>query len=98
MEKYDPYKEHPYAERWTGSVKDLVRKVAYSDARYSAIDKSGAWVRLNLDSDALMYIESPDGENLEDAQNQKEARIILSNYRKLYAATTYPKPLHTYEK
>jgi hypothetical protein len=34
MEKYDPYKEHPYAEHWTGSVKDLVQKVAYSDARY----------------------------------------------------------------
>ena len=82
MEKYDPYKEHPYAEHWTGSVKDLVRKVAYSDARYSAIDKSGAWVRLNLDSDALMYIESPDGENMYDARNQKEARQILSAIRK----------------
>ena len=82
MENYDPYKEHPYAEHWTGSVKDLVRKVTYSDARYSAIDKSGAWVRLNLDSDALMYIESPDGENMYDARNQKEARQILSAIRK----------------
>jgi hypothetical protein len=82
MEKYDPYKEHPYAERWTGSVKDLVRKVAYSDARYSAIDKSGAWVRLNLDNDALMYIESPDGENVYEARNQKEARQLLSAIRK----------------
>jgi hypothetical protein len=58
MESYDPYKEHPYAEHWTGSVKDLVHKIAWSDARYSAIDKSGAHVRLNLDSDALMFIES----------------------------------------
>jgi hypothetical protein len=82
MEKYDPYKEHPYAEHWTGSVKDLVRKVAYSDARYSAIDKSGAHVNLNLDSDCLMYIESPDGENVYEAMNQKEARQILSAIRK----------------
>ena len=83
MKDYDPYKEHPYAEHWTGSVKDLVHKVAWSDARYSAIDvKSGAHVRLNLDSDALMYIESPDGENLHDARNQEEARQILSAYRK----------------
>jgi hypothetical protein len=82
MEKYDSYKEHPYAEHWTGSVKDLVRKVAYSDARYSAIDKSGAWVRLNLDNDALMYIESPDGENVYEARNQKEARQLLSAIRK----------------
>lgn len=83
MEKYDPYKEDPHAEHWTGSVKDLVQKVAYSDARYSAIDvKSGAHVRLNLDNDALMYIESPDGENLYDARNQKEARRILSILRK----------------
>ena len=82
MENYDPYKEHPYAEHWTGSVKDLVRKVTYSDARYSAIDKSGAWVCLNLDSDALMYIESPDGENMYDARNQKEARGILAGLRR----------------
>ena len=82
MENYNPYKEHPYAEHWTGSVKNLVRKVAYSDARYSAIDKSGAWVRLNLDSDALMYIESPDGENVYEARNQKEARQLLSAIRK----------------
>lgn len=83
MEKYDPYKEYPYAEHWTGSVKDLVRKIAHSDARYSAIDtKSGAHIRLNLDSDALMYIESPDGENLYDALNQREARQILSTLRK----------------
>jgi len=83
MENYDPYKEHPYAERWSGSVKDLVKKVAYSDARYSAIDtKSGAHVQLNLSDKVLMYIESPDGENLYDAYNQKEARQILSALRK----------------
>ena len=83
MERYDPYKEHPYAERWTGTVKDLVAKVRWSDARYSAIDvKSGAHIFLNLDSDALMYIESPDGENLHDVQSQREARHILSCYRK----------------
>jgi hypothetical protein len=83
MDNYDPYKEHPYAEHWTGSVKDLVQKIAYSDARYSAIDvKSGAHVRLNLDDEVLMHIESPDGENLYDAYSQKEARHILSRLRK----------------
>ncbi len=83
MGNYDPYKTHPYAEKWTGSVKDLVDKVANSDARYSAIDaKSGAHVHLNLDSVCLIFIESPDGENLYDAQNQKEARHILSCLRK----------------
>lgn len=80
---YDPYAEHPYAERWHGSVEALVNKVAYSDARYSAIDcESGAHVSLNLDSDALMHIESPDGENLLDAQSMREARQILSDFRK----------------
>ena len=83
MKKYDPYTEHPYAEKWTGSVKDLVHKVAYSDARYSAIDaKTGAHINLNLDSNCLMYVESPDGKNLYDARNQKEARQILSAIRK----------------
>lgn len=83
MKNHDPYTEHPYAEHWTGSVKDLVRKVAYSDARYSAIDtKSGAHINLNLGSEELMHIESPDGENLYDAYNQKEARQILSALRK----------------
>ena len=82
-ETYDPTKEHPYAEKWTGNIRDLVKKVRYSDARYSAIDaKSGAHIRLNLDSDALMYIESPNGENLHDALSMREAEHILSAYRK----------------
>jgi hypothetical protein len=83
MEKYNPYLEHPFAERWTGNIKDLVRKIAYSDARYSAIDAySGAHINLNLDSNCLMYIETPDGEELLDALNQKEAREILARFRR----------------
>jgi hypothetical protein len=83
MEKYDPYIEHPFAEHWTGSVKDLVRKVAYSDARYSAIDtKSGAHIFLNLDDEVLMHIASGDGEEMYYAMNQKEARQILAGLRR----------------
>jgi hypothetical protein len=73
--------EDKYAEHWTGSVKDLVAKVARSDARYSAYDKSGAHIRLNLNDEALMYIISPDGENMYDAYTQKEAIKILSDIR-----------------
>jgi len=83
MENYDPYKEHPFAEHWTGSVKDLVRKVAYSDARYSAIDtKSGAHVTLNLSDEILMFVETGDGENMYDAYSQREARKILAGLRR----------------
>jgi hypothetical protein len=83
MEKYNPYLEHPFAERWTGSIKDLVHKIAWSDARYSAIDAySGAHINLNLGAEALMYIESPSGENLLDAMTQKEAREILADFRR----------------
>ena len=83
MEKHNPYFEHPYAERWTGNIKDLVSKIAYSDARYSAIDAySGAHINLNLDSNCLMYIETPDGEEMLDALNQKEAREILADFRR----------------
>jgi hypothetical protein len=75
--------EDKYAEVWTGNVRDLVRKIASSDARYSAIDaRSGAHVRLNLDSDALMYVTSPDGENLIDCQSMHEARQALAIYRR----------------
>ena len=83
MENYDPYKAHPYAEHWTGNVKDLVHKVAWNDARYSAIDtKSGAHVFLNLDDEVLMHIATGDGEEMYYAMNQKEARQILAGLRR----------------
>jgi hypothetical protein len=83
MKPYNPYTEDKYAERWTGNIKDLVSKIAYSDARYSAIDAySGAHLRLNLDDEPLMYIESPDGQNNIDALNQKEAKEILADFRR----------------
>jgi hypothetical protein len=83
MKKYDPYKEHPYAEHWTGSVKDLVRKVAYSDARYSAIDtKSGATIFLDPNNLSIILIESPNGENMYDAYSQRQASKILAGLRR----------------
>ena len=82
MDKYDPYKEHPYAEHWTGNVKDLVHKVVTVDARYSAIDKSGAHIFLDPNDLSIILVESPSGEALHDAFNQREARHILSCYRK----------------
>ena len=73
-----------------GNVSDLVNRVAASDARATFIDsKTGARIRINIDGldgateqDEPFYIESPDGENLYDAYNRKEARMILSNIRK----------------
>lgn len=77
-------------EKWTGSVKDLVDAVGDSDARRGPIvdAKSGAKIWMNLDGsddpDATepFYIESPDGDNLYDANNRREAEMILSNIRK----------------
>ena len=73
--------------KWEGNVRDLVRAVAGSDARTTYIDTSGAKIRINIDSaeeetDEPFYIESPDGENLYDAYNRKDAIMILSNIRK----------------
>ncbi len=74
---------------WVGNVRDLVRAVAGSDARATYIDtKTGAKIRINIDggdfeeNDEPFYIESPDGENLYDAYNRKDAIMILSNIRK----------------
>ena len=71
---------------WTGSVHDLVAKVAASDARATYVDsKTGATIRINIDSaeeegDEPFYIEH--GDNLYDANNRKEAEMILENIRK----------------
>lgn len=75
--------------RWEGNVRDLVTAVASSDARTTYIDaKTGAKISINigggdfLETDEPFYIESPDGENLYDAYNRKDAVMILSNIRK----------------
>lgn len=78
--------------KWTGNVRDLVNRVASSDARETFIDaKSGAKIRINIDGvdedEAYgkaepFYIESPDGDNLYDAYDRKEAVMILSNIRR----------------
>lgn len=78
--------------KWTGNVRDLVATVAGSDARTTYVDKSGAKIRINIDGGGYdddtgdvgepFYIESPDGENLYDAFDRKEAVMILSNIRR----------------
>jgi hypothetical protein len=79
---------------WKGNVRDLVTRVADSDARSTYVDdKTGAKIRINIDGGDFdedtgeligepFYIESPDGENLYDAFNRKEAIMILSNIRR----------------
>jgi len=85
----------------TGSVRDLVNTGADSDARLGFVtDKvSGAKVAMNisgaedaLESDEPFYIESPDGENLYDAYNRREAVRILTNIR---SGDPYPDLHHT---
>lgn len=81
---------------WTGTVEDLVDTVGDSDARLGSVtDKvTGAkiWMNLNgIDDPALseeeleklepFYIESPDGDNLYDAYDRKEAVKMLTNIR-----------------
>lgn len=78
--------------RWEGNVRDLVATAACSDARTRYIDeKTGAKISINISDVAdpnfagvfePFYIESPDGENMYDAYDRKEARMILSNIRK----------------
>jgi hypothetical protein len=83
MKDYDVYKEHPFAEHWTGSVKDLVRKVAWSDARYSTVDtKSGAHICLDPNDLSNILIETSDGENMYDGFTQDYARKILAGLRR----------------
>jgi len=77
---------------WTGTVTDLVNTVGSSDARLGPVtDKiSGAKIWMNIDSDPdpeyrgvkePFYIESPDGDNLYDARNRREAIMMLRNIR-----------------
>ena len=78
--------------RYEGTVKDLVSYVARTDARETVVDaRTGAEIRINIDGidydeqwgePEPFYIEY--GDNLYDAYNRKEARMILSNIRKGY--------------
>ena len=75
---------------FTGSVKDIVSYVAGTDARETVVDaKTGAKIRINIDGvedDPIsgepepFYIEY--GDNLYDAYNRQEARMILANIRR----------------
>ncbi len=75
--------------RMVGSVVDIVRYTAGTDARETVIDgKTGAKIRINIDGTGdedegqsePFYIEH--GDNLYDAYNRREAAMILSNIRK----------------
>jgi len=74
---------------WTGSIQGLVAAVGDGDARLGAVvdTKSGAKVSMNIsgsdDPGATepFFIESPDGDNVYDASNRKEAAAILSRIR-----------------
>ena len=72
---------------WKGSVRDLVRYAAGTDARETVVDsRTGAKIRINIDggdfeeTDEPFYIEY--GDNLYDASDRREAVMILSNIRK----------------
>jgi hypothetical protein len=74
---------------WEGDVRGLVNTVGNGDARLRFVldKKSGAKISMNIsgtdDEEATepFYIESPDGENLYDAGNRKEAVKMLTNIR-----------------
>lgn len=78
---------------WEGSVRNLVATVGGGDARLGFVldKKSGAKISMNINdvpepgykgTFEPFYIESPDGDNMYDAYNRKEAIKILSNIRK----------------
>ena len=90
---------------WDGNVRDLVNVVGNGDARLGFVvdKKSGAKIAMNIDGvDEYgvdiepFYIESPDGDNMYDAYNRKEAVKLLTNIRKgmkypdLDTASLYP--------
>ena len=75
---------------WEGSVRNLVATVGDGDARLGSVldKKSGAKISMNIselpypEATEPFYVESPDGENLYDAGNRKEAVKLLTNARK----------------
>lgn len=87
--RYFKEPENKYAVEWTGSIRDMVARVASSDARYAAYDaETGAVLTINI-SDVPeeggpstfepFYIAH--GDDLYDAYNRKEAVQILLNIR-----------------
>ncbi len=73
---------------WTGGVRGLVNWVAGQDARVGfVLDKvSGAKIAINISgtdepAEEPFYIESPDGQNMYDAYDRKEAVKMLTNIR-----------------
>lgn len=76
--------------RWLGSVRGLVDAVGDGDARLGMVidNRSGAKIALNIsgtdDPEATepFDIESPDGQNLYEASDRREAVAILSNIRR----------------
>jgi len=75
---------------WEGSVRNLVAAVGDGDARLGFVldKKSGAKISMNIndlpypEATEPFYMESPDGENLYDAGNRREAIKLLTNARK----------------
>jgi len=75
---------------WEGSVRGLVVAVGDGDARLGFIldKKSGAKISMNInelpypEATEPFYVESPDGDNLYDAGNRKDAVKLLTNARK----------------
>ena len=84
------YNESKKQWEWEGSVQGLVSAVGNGDARLGFVvdKKSGAKVAMNINgTDDEMatepfYIESPDGDNLYDASNRREAVSILVGIRR----------------
>lgn len=75
---------------WEGSVRGLVAAVGDGDARLGFVldKKSGAKISMNIsdlpypEATEPFYVESPDGDNLYDAGDRKEAVKLLTNARK----------------
>lgn len=81
---------------WHGGVRELVNTVGDGDARLGFVrdSASGARIAMNISDIAddddegeygsfePFYIESPDGENLDDAYNRREAVQMLMDWRK----------------
>jgi hypothetical protein len=82
------YYEKAKRWEWEGNLRDLVAAVGNGDARMGFVldKKSGAKIAVNIDgtdepAEEPFYIESPDGENMHDAYNRKEAIKMLENAR-----------------
>lgn len=94
------YNEKEKRWEWTGNARDLVSAVGNGDARMGfVVDlKSGAKIAMNIngtdDNEATepFYIESPDGDNMYDASDRKDAVRMLNNIRDGRDADDYAPP------